>query len=59
MKGLVNSVCFSVHWLCARIMSHEFTRTLICQACGCQSRCVCVCVLVVPGLRSAGPIMQL
>lgn len=51
MRGLVNSVCFSVHWPCARIMSHGSPGTLICQA--------CVCVSGVPGLHSAGPIMQL
>lgn len=45
-KDLVNSVCFSTRRPCVRIMSHEFTCTLICQALR------FVCVSVVPARRS-------
>lgn len=59
-KDLVNTECFSTRRPCVRIMSHEFTRTLICQGCGWQSRRVsfsCSCSLVY--LWSAVTIMQL
>ncbi len=62
-KDLVNSECFSMRRPCVCIMSQEFTRTLICQACGwCRLRtraCVCVFQLFLLYLQSAVPIMQL